>query len=66
MAAIARSDGTRASITRALFATRLTDARLAPPRSIDHNGDTSPARIPVYRNDASSAHSDPLLPPALA
>ena len=43
LAAIARSDGTRASITRELFATRLTDAPLGPA-AIDPNGDVTPAK----------------------
>jgi len=46
LAAITRSDGTRASITRALFATRLTDGPLGPA-AIDSNGDVTPASVPV-------------------
>ena len=64
LAAIARSDGTRASITRELFATRLTDAPLGPA-AIDRNGDVTPANIPVYRIDPPGARGDPLLPPDL-
>ena len=64
LAAIARSDGTRASITRELFATRLTDAPLGPA-AIDPNGDVTPARIPVYRIDPPGDRGDPLLPPDL-
>ena len=64
LAAIARSDGTRASITRELFATRLTDAPLGPA-AINPNGDVSPARVPVYRVDPPGPRGDPLLPPDL-
>lgn len=64
LAAIARSDGTRASITRQLFATRLTDAPLGPA-AIDPNGDVTPANIPVYRIDPPGHRGDPLLPPDL-
>ena len=64
LAAIARSDGTRASITRELFTTRLTEGPLGPA-AIDPNGDVTPARIPVYRIDPPGARGDPLLPPDL-
>ena len=64
LAAIARSDGTRASITRELFATRLSDAPLGPA-AIDPNGDVTPARVAVYRIDSADAPGDPLLPPDL-
>src|SRR5215210_5947951 len=64
LAAIARSDGTRASITRELFATRLTDGPLGPA-AIDRNGDVTPARIPVYRIDPPGLRGDPFLPPDL-
>ena len=64
LAAIARSDGTRASITRELFATRLIDGPLGPV-AIDRNGDATPARVPVYRIDPRGGRGDPLLPPDL-
>jgi branched-chain amino acid transport system substrate-binding protein len=64
LAAIARSDGTRASITRELFAIRLTDAPLGPA-AIDRNGDVTPATVPVYRIDPPGTPGDPLLPPDL-
>jgi ABC-type branched-subunit amino acid transport system substrate-binding protein len=64
LAAVARSDGTRASITRELFATRLTDGPLGPA-AIDPNGDVTPARIPVYRIDPPGTPGDQLLPPGL-
>jgi hypothetical protein len=64
LAAIARSDGTRASITRELFAARLTDAPLGPA-TVDRNGDITPARIPIYRIDPPGLRGDPLLPPDL-
>ena len=64
LAAITRSDGTRASITRALFATRLTDGPLGPA-AIDSNGDVTPASVPVYRVAPRGTRGDPLLPPDL-
>ena len=64
LAAIARSDGTRASVARELFATRLTDAPLGPA-AIDRNGDITPANIAVYRIDPPGVRGDPLLPPDL-
>jgi branched-chain amino acid transport system substrate-binding protein len=64
LAAIARSDGTRVSITRALFATRLADGPLGAA-AIDPNGDVTPARVAVYRVDEPSRRGDPLLPPDL-
>src|SRR5215208_2598532 len=64
LAAIARSDGTRSSISRALFATGLTDAPLGPA-AIDQNGDITPASVPVYRIDRRASRRDPLLPPDL-
>jgi ABC-type branched-subunit amino acid transport system substrate-binding protein len=65
LAAITRSDGTRASIARALFATRLTDGPLGPA-AIDSNGDVTPASLPVYRVTSRGTRGDPLLPPDLA
>jgi branched-chain amino acid transport system substrate-binding protein len=64
LAAIARSDGTRASVVRELFATRLTDAPLGPA-AIDRNGDVTPVNVAVYRIDPPGTRGDPLLPPDL-
>jgi len=61
---LARSDGTRASVARELFATRLTDAPLGPA-AIDRNGDVTPANVAVYRIDPPGVRGDPLLPPDL-
>jgi len=64
LAAIARSDRTRASVARELLATRLTNAPLGPA-AIDRNGDITPANIAVYRIDPPGVRGDPLLPPDL-
>ena len=64
LAAIARSDGTRATFTRELFATRLADGPLGPA-AIDPNGDVTPAAVAVYRVDRQGTGGDPLLPPEL-
>jgi len=50
--AIARSDGTRVSVTRALFATDLRDS-LVGPIAFDANGDAIPAPITIYRIQAT-------------
>lgn len=46
--AIARSDGTRASVLRELRATQVKNGLLGSFR-FDRNGDITPARIPIYR-----------------
>jgi ABC-type branched-subunit amino acid transport system substrate-binding protein len=46
--AIARSDGTRASVVRELFRTRASNGILGS-FSFDRNGDTSAGRITIYR-----------------
>jgi branched-chain amino acid transport system substrate-binding protein len=46
--AIARSDGTRASVTSDLFKTKVTNGILGS-FSFDHNGDTTAAGITIYR-----------------
>lgn len=46
--AIARSDGTRASITRELLSIRTSDG-ITGPVSFDANGDPSPEPIAIYR-----------------
>ena len=61
LAAIARSDGTRAAVAPELFATRLTDGPLGPA-AIDRNGDVTPATVAVYRIDRPGVRGDPLLP----
>jgi branched-chain amino acid transport system substrate-binding protein len=48
LAAIARSDGTRAGVVRALAATRLSDGILGPVR-FDRNGDRVEPPVPVLR-----------------
>ncbi len=48
LAAVARSDGTRASVARELFGLRLRDGLLGDLR-IDETGDVSPAAITVLR-----------------
>ena len=48
--AIARSDGTRASVVKQLFATRVTDGILGS-FSFDRNGDIVPRPVGVYRLD---------------
>ena len=48
LAAIARSDGTRASIVRELFATRVKNGILGS-FSFDRNGDVVPRSVGVYR-----------------
>jgi DNA-binding SARP family transcriptional activator/ABC-type branched-subunit amino acid transport system substrate-binding protein/streptogramin lyase len=46
--AIARSQGTRASVTQALFATHLTNGTIGSI-SFDQNGDPTPAPFAIYR-----------------
>jgi branched-chain amino acid transport system substrate-binding protein len=46
--AIARSDGTRASVTSALFKTKVTNGILGG-FSFDHNGDTTAGAVTIYR-----------------
>ena len=46
--AIAASDGTRASVTRNLFRTRVKDGILAD-FEIDENGDTTAGGVTMYR-----------------
>jgi branched-chain amino acid transport system substrate-binding protein len=48
LAAIARSDGTRASVLRELRALRTSDGVLGPSR-FDANGDVSPEHVTVFR-----------------
>jgi YVTN family beta-propeller protein len=52
IAAIASSDGTRASVARALTATHLRDS-LIGPIAFDANGDPNPSPITIYRVDAT-------------
>jgi YVTN family beta-propeller protein len=49
--AIAKSDGTRASITRGLLSTTTNDG-IAGPVSFNDQGDPSPAPIAIYRIDS--------------
>jgi DNA-binding SARP family transcriptional activator/DNA-binding beta-propeller fold protein YncE/ABC-type branched-subunit amino acid transport system substrate-binding protein len=53
--AIARSDGTRASVNRALFATHIR-ASLVGPIVFNADGDPTPAPITIYRVDAALPH----------
>jgi ABC-type branched-subunit amino acid transport system substrate-binding protein len=46
--AIARSDGTRASVTRQLFKTKVSNGILGS-FSIDRNGDTTAGAVTIYR-----------------
>jgi YVTN family beta-propeller protein len=55
--AISRSNGTRASVTRELFATD-TNKGITGPVSFDARGDPAPAPIAIYRID-SNAPRDP-------
>jgi branched-chain amino acid transport system substrate-binding protein len=48
LAAIARSDGTRASVTRQLFHATVTDGLLGS-FSIDRNGDVTPGPVTIYQ-----------------
>jgi ABC-type branched-subunit amino acid transport system substrate-binding protein len=48
LAAIRRSDGTRASVTQELFGLEIKNGILGNFR-LDENGDMSPATISVYR-----------------
>jgi ABC-type branched-subunit amino acid transport system substrate-binding protein len=57
--AIARSDGTRASVDRALFATHIR-ASLVGPIAFNADGDPTPAPITIYRVDAALPHRDHL------
>ncbi|MFZ1878606.1 MAG: BTAD domain-containing putative transcriptional regulator, partial [Gaiellaceae bacterium] len=50
--AVARSDGTRASVDRALFATHLRTS-LVGPIAFNADGDPTPAPITIYRVDAA-------------
>jgi ABC-type branched-subunit amino acid transport system substrate-binding protein len=62
LAAIARSDGTRASVLDAMRHTRVTDGILGS-FGFDRNGDITPARVAVLRVDGRShggAALDPL------
>jgi ABC-type branched-subunit amino acid transport system substrate-binding protein len=56
--AIARSDGTRASVTRALAATRLSATPLGPI-AFDHHGEPRANPITIVRADRGGA--DPAL-----
>jgi ABC-type branched-subunit amino acid transport system substrate-binding protein/predicted Ser/Thr protein kinase len=53
LAAIARSDGTRASVLEAMRHTRVSDGVLGS-FSFDRNGDITPARVAVLRIDGRS------------
>ena len=57
LAAIARSDGTRASVTRALMTTRLDDGITGPVR-FDRNGDRLQAPVTIVRVRARTGVSD--------
>jgi YVTN family beta-propeller protein len=53
--AIGRSDGTRASVMRALLATHVRQS-LVGPIGFDANGDSTPAPITIYRIEATVPH----------
>ena len=55
--AIARSDGTRASVVQELFATRVTNGILGS-FSFDRNGDIVPGPVAVYRFDRGKIVTD--------
>ena len=46
--AIARSDGTRASVTRALLTTKIADGLIGPVR-FDEDGDVDPSPFAIVR-----------------
>ncbi len=58
--AVARSDGTRASISRLLTATRLRDSPIGPV-SFDRRGEPSEARIAIARAEQRPGGSVPLV-----
>jgi DNA-binding SARP family transcriptional activator/DNA-binding beta-propeller fold protein YncE/ABC-type branched-subunit amino acid transport system substrate-binding protein len=62
--AIARSDGTRASVDRSLFATNIR-AGLVGPIAFNADGDPTPAPITIYRVDAALPHRDHFSPQGL-
>jgi ABC-type branched-subunit amino acid transport system substrate-binding protein len=64
LAAIARSDGTRASVLEAMRRTRVTDGILGSFR-FDRNGDITPAKVAVLRVDRRS-HEGAALDPYYA
>lgn len=59
LAAIARSDGTRASVLREVFATRVRNGLLGS-FSIDRNGDASEAPVTIVRVDRAGTSRDVL------
>jgi ABC-type branched-subunit amino acid transport system substrate-binding protein len=61
--AIARSDGTRASVRRALFATDLDDGLIGPVR-FDANGDVSRSPVTILRV-APGTRAGPVAPDAV-
>ena len=64
LTAIARSDGTRASVLEAMRRTRVTDGILGS-FGFDRNGDITPARVAVLRVDGRS-HEGAALDPMYA
>ena len=56
LAAIARSDGTRASVLREIQATRVRGGILGTFR-FDRNGDITPAKLPVLRVTGARARA---------
>jgi ABC-type branched-subunit amino acid transport system substrate-binding protein/streptogramin lyase len=59
MRAIARSDGTRASVLKALRASRVRNGLLGSFR-FDHNGDVVPALVPILRIKGTERPGDDL------
>ena len=58
--AVARSDGTRASVSRLLTATRLRDSAIGPV-SFDRRGEPSEAILPIVRAERDLSGSVPLI-----
>ena len=65
LTAIARSDGTRASVLEAMRRTRVTDGILGS-FGFDRNGDITPARVAVLRVDGRSHKEGAALNPMYA
>jgi branched-chain amino acid transport system substrate-binding protein len=59
--AIARSDGTRASVDRQLLATRISNG-LIGPLAFDSHGDPAPAPIAIYRVDSHARLAHQFVP----
>jgi ABC-type branched-subunit amino acid transport system substrate-binding protein len=61
--AIAKSNGTRASVTRELFKTEFTNGILGT-FSFDRNGDTTAGAVTIYRIEAGKPKLDSVITPS--